>query len=182
MGNQEWETPPDFWAVLNEEFDFQLDAAASSDNTKCYHYYSKDDNALSPDRPWVAYGARSTDGLVEVGWQLRVYCNPGFRDMMPWVKKCYAEAQKHPDALVGLVGPLSAAKWFAFCVKNADEIRILTPRIQFVAPPGVKQSSNSKDNVLIVFRQKTMPCPAIITVWPWREKLTALQKQPKGFK
>ena len=167
MGNQDWETPPDFWAVLNEEFGFQLDAAASVNNTKCKAYI--EEGALWEGCAWVCE--------TEIGvWRTRVYCNPPFTNMMPWVQKAYAEAQKHPYAVVGVVGPLSAAKWFVFCYEAAREIRILTPRIQFVAPPGLKQSSNSKDNVFIVFRYRSpledvvLNEDAIISVWNWRER------------
>ncbi len=47
---------------------------------------------------------------------------------------------------------LTPADWFRFAAANAAEIRLLSPRVQYVAPPGVKQSSNSHDCVAMVFR------------------------------
>ena len=42
----EWETPQDVFDRLNDEFDFEVDLAASTDNHKCDHWWAKDDDAL----------------------------------------------------------------------------------------------------------------------------------------
>ena len=42
----EWETPQDVYDRLNDEFDFEVDLAASTDNHKCDHWWAKDDDAL----------------------------------------------------------------------------------------------------------------------------------------
>ena len=44
--SDEWETPPDVFDRLNDEFDFEVDLAASTDNHKCDHWWAKDDDAL----------------------------------------------------------------------------------------------------------------------------------------
>lgn len=161
---QEWETPDDFWRVIDGGFKFQKDAAASEENAKCALYLRKHDPSRDDalmcswdDSPWTQPCTR-------------IYCNPGFANLMPWAVKAHQEARKHPSAVVCLMGLLSAAEWFWYCAKNATEIRILSPRVQFVPAPGVKASSNAKDNVLVVFRRKVTLQPAQIFVWNWRER------------
>ena len=44
--SDEWETPPDVYDRLHDEFDFEVDLAASTDNHKCDHWWAKDDDAL----------------------------------------------------------------------------------------------------------------------------------------
>lgn len=46
-GKNDWETPPEFFAALDAEFHFTLDACATSDNAKCARYYTPDENGLS---------------------------------------------------------------------------------------------------------------------------------------
>ena len=53
----DWETPPDFFAALNEEFHFTLDVCALPETAKCAAYFTPEDDGLS--RPWIApRGAR----------------------------------------------------------------------------------------------------------------------------
>lgn len=151
-------TPPEFWDAVNEEFYFQLDAAASPENAKCPRFITHAMDALQTD--WV-----TPDTGV-----LRVWCNPPFKVMMPWVFKAHTEAQRDPSAVVCVLAPMSAAPWLTeFCYASATEIRLLYPRIQFLPPTGVKPSSNAKDNMLIVFRRKTIQAPAAIVPWFWNE-------------
>ena len=42
----EWATPLDFYNVLNNEFNFNLDPCANDDNHKCAKYFTKADNGL----------------------------------------------------------------------------------------------------------------------------------------
>lgn len=72
--SDEWETPRDFFAALDTEFHFDLDACATKQNRKCERFYSKDDNALT--QPWAG----------------RVWCNPPYSSISAWVKKASREA------------------------------------------------------------------------------------------
>lgn len=62
--SEEWSTPDDLYAELNEEFGFVLDAAASHENAKCATYFTKVDDALAED--WARFGGP-------------VFLNPPFR-------------------------------------------------------------------------------------------------------
>lgn len=43
----EWATPQDFFDKLNQEFHFNLDPCADSQNHKCDKYYTKEDDGIS---------------------------------------------------------------------------------------------------------------------------------------
>ncbi len=53
-GRDDWETPPDFFEKLDEEFHFTLDACALPETAKCPTYFTPDDDGLT--RPWNAPG------------------------------------------------------------------------------------------------------------------------------
>lgn len=66
-----WETPPEVFKYLDNEFKFTLDPCASNENHKCDKYFTKEENGLLQD--W--------------GGQ-RVYCNPPYgRTVGDWVEK-----------------------------------------------------------------------------------------------
>lgn len=57
----EWATPQALFDKLDAEFDFTLDACATSDNAKVTFYYAK-------------------ESLIR-GWYGRVWCNPPYADL-----------------------------------------------------------------------------------------------------
>lgn len=67
------ETPPDLWAALNARFRFTVDAAASRANAKCPRYWTEEDNGLA--QPWE---------------RERIWCNPPFSSIAPWVRKAWS--------------------------------------------------------------------------------------------
>jgi site-specific DNA-methyltransferase (adenine-specific) len=46
---EDWETPIDFFNILDEEFHFSLDPCADHNNHKCDKYYTKEQDGLSQD-------------------------------------------------------------------------------------------------------------------------------------
>lgn len=44
----EWETPLDFFKVLDAEFHFDVDVCATPENAKCTEYYTKADDGGVP--------------------------------------------------------------------------------------------------------------------------------------
>jgi len=153
MNHQEWETPWDFYNVVNDEFGFDIDVAATLNNRKCVRCITPEMDGLLTE--WTLNGAQAA------------WCNPGFGDMERWVWRA-AEQLREGLRVACVLGPLSRAKWFEHAVDFAAEIRILTPRIQFIAPSGVTSSTNRTDNVLCVFRSLPQNHnPAHIWLWRW---------------
>lgn len=159
---QEWETPDDFFAVINAEFNFELDACATHENTKVPdNYFTKSDDALSDDAVWV--------NTFYAGNIERVFCNPGFSKPFPWFMRSFAEAQKFPSSVVVQMGLLSSSTdWAAWCDINATEIRELRPRVNYIAPPGIDQTTNPRECAMYVFRRKVVKVRAHRFIWEWK--------------
>jgi phage N-6-adenine-methyltransferase len=66
-------TDPALYQLLTRRFFFTLDVAASAHNAKCSAYYTSAD-----------------DGLAQ-RWYKRVWCNPPYSQIRPWVEKAWAE-------------------------------------------------------------------------------------------
>ena len=165
---QQLATPPDFWAVINAEFDFQIDVCALAHTAKCNAYYGPDHecqcwrDALNASTDWV-------DSVYQRAW-----CNPGFAKVLPWHQKAYAEAQKHPSAVVVLIGlPGGSQDWWHFAYNHATQVRTLDDRVQYIPPPGIEDKGNSRESWLFIYRRKVVPCPAQIVRDDWRARITA---------
>lgn len=65
-------TDPDLFRELDVRFNFTLDAAASHANHLCERYYTLED-----------------DGLTSSWFGARVWCNPPYSDIAPWVRKAW---------------------------------------------------------------------------------------------
>ena len=151
-----WETPSDFWCWVNGIFHFDLDACASAENTKCACWH-------------VPYGSVPETGSVIVDgldgeWNIytdrptAVWCNPGYNNVAPWLQKAYEETQKHANMTACVLTHAGlGTRWFDRYIHRMDELWILNPRIQFIAPEGIKQTSNPRDSLLWVFRNSCSP-------------------------
>lgn len=154
---QECETPPDFWQAVNAVYEFQVDVCASERNAKCQVFMPFD--SLDANVRWVNPPYKMT----------RAWCNPGFRNVMPWHQKAYTEAQRHPSCLVAVIGLQGASQdWYEFAQIHADEIIDLSPRVQYLCPWPLKQQSNPREACLYIYRRKVVATrPAARSLWRW---------------
>ena len=158
-----WRTPLDLWGLLQDIYRFDIDAAADSKSALLPIWFG-------PNHPTP----EMRDGLA-VRWAdhgSRVYCNPGFGNPGPWaIKGINAVRQDHGriDLYVQMSLIAAQAKWWGNYTMAADEIIMLSPRPQFVAPPGIKQSGNARENCLLVYRQgPTIPnSTPRVRLWRW---------------
>lgn len=154
---QEWRTPPDFIQVIQREFTLGVDVAASADNCVVPKYYNQEMNGLH--QRWFV-------DPVTCAW-----CNPGFSSIGAWVDKAITEVSLVPSAtaiLMVLASP--STKWWAQAEQNGAEIRLLAPRVQFLPPPGIKPSSNARENALLIFRSEITE--SRIFTWRWKSTNT----------
>lgn len=109
-------TPPALFDPLNERFHFTIDVAASAENTKCPRFFSVEDNGL--EQSWAGE---------------RVWCNPPYSDIWPWLKKAWA-AYRCADLIVMLLpANRTEQKWWQEMVEGARD-RPGTPlRVEFIA-------------------------------------------------
>ncbi len=135
---QEWETPADFFTWLDTLFRFNIDVCATKDNAKCKPFLSLADGDDALQSPWGCEGTRA-------------FCNPGFANLEPWLSKAASETYRNNMTAVVLSHAGLATKWFQEYAPLADQIWLPSPRVQYVAPPGIKQTSNPRDTLVWIF-------------------------------
>ena len=125
----QWATPPDFFAVLAEEFEFDLDVCAGAENAKCARYFTREQNGLIQE--W--------DGVC--------WMNPPYgREIGKWVRKAY-EAAKGGATVVCLLPARTDTAWFHdYCAKG--EVRFLRGRLKF----GGSVNSAPFPSMVVIFR------------------------------
>ena len=111
---REWQTPPEVFDPLNEEFRFTLDPCATPENAKCSRYFTEDEDGIEQD-----WGTE------------RVFMNP------PYGKEIYAWTRKARDAasrgalVVGLLPASTDLAWWHDDVVSAGaEVRYIRGRVR----------------------------------------------------
>ena len=111
--SHEWETPQDFFDMLDAEFNFDLDAAATIENAKCERFFTIKENAL-----WQK-------------WSGVVWCNPPYgRIIGKFVKKGYEAAQSGATVVMLIPSRTDTQYWHNY-VMRASEIRFVKGRLYF---------------------------------------------------
>lgn len=102
-------TPPEVFEPLNERFGFTLDAAALPHNAKLPRFFTPED-----------------DGLVQSWEGERVWCNPPYSDLEPWLIKAW---ESKADLVVMLV-PANRCEqcWWQRWVEEFRDGRFVPPR------------------------------------------------------
>lgn len=128
----QWLTPLWLFDLLNQEFKFDLDPAATIDNTLCDRWFTKVDDGLS--QPWIAES---------------VFVNPPYSQMKKWVEKSYHEVNfRNTDRVVMLVAARTDTKaWWNYI--RWGEVRFLKGRLKFEHPNGAKYSAPFPSAVVI---------------------------------
>lgn len=108
-------TSPELFAALNARFVFTLDVAASARNTKCPRYFTRGDDGLS--QSWA---------------DARVWCNPPYSDVRPWLEKAWMEVDR--ATLIVMLLPANRTEqgwWQEFVEPYRDNGKGL--RVEFIA-------------------------------------------------
>lgn len=126
-------TTPEMFAWLASLYGpFTLDVAAASHNTKCDRFFTKDQNGLV--QPWSAE---------------RVWCNPPFSKILPWV----FNAHTTEDARVTMLLPANRCeqKWWQRYIEPFRDGRgprltthFLGGRMRFMHPAGGDVKPNDR--------------------------------------
>jgi len=111
--SDEWFTPQQFFDTVNQEFNFTLDVAATTSNTKCKKFFTIVDNGLEQD--WSN----------EVVW-----CNPPYSDIKLWVEKAYNESLKGTK-IVLLIPVRTDTRYFHSFIYGKAELRFIKGRLKF---------------------------------------------------
>lgn len=108
----EWETPQYLFDQLNRVYHFTLDPCATTQNAKCPHFFTKEQNGL----------AQTWNGVV--------FMNPPYgREIGTWVRKGY-ETSLEGVTVVCLLPARTDTRWFHdYCLKG--KITFLQGRLKF---------------------------------------------------
>lgn len=127
----EWMTPWWLWELLDGEFRFSLDAAATDDNTLCDRWYTKESN-----------------GLIQP-WNGRVFVNPPYSQLKQWVEKGRGEVLfGHAEIVVMLVAARTDTRAWWNHIRHG-EVRFLPGRLKFEHIDGAKFSAPFPSAVVI---------------------------------
>jgi len=124
---QEWGTPTKIFAALDEEFKFTVDACATAHNAKLTRFWSPED-----------------DGLAQVWEGERVFCNPPYNAIEPWLARGWLAISRDPSTVCAyLIPPRTDASWFHTFARlgRRDYFR---GRISFVIPPEVRDAFEAR--------------------------------------
>ncbi|MFC6441013.1 phage N-6-adenine-methyltransferase [Bowmanella sp. JS7-9] len=130
-------TPQWLFNAANDEFFFDLDAAANDENHKVDKYLTKEVDALSIS--WVN----------DIGAK-RIWINPPYSDIGPWTEKALIESELGAT-IVMLIPATPDVRWWP---KRVSEIRFISPgRINFIDPAtGLEKKGNTKPSAFLIWR------------------------------
>jgi phage N-6-adenine-methyltransferase len=123
-----WATPKDFFILLDEEFDFDLDVCANAENAKCTHYFSPEQDGLKQE--WIG----------------TCWMNPPYgRVIGDWVKKAYESSLNGATVVCLLPARTDTRWWHDYCMKG--EIRLVRGRLKF----GDSKNSAPFPSAVVIF-------------------------------
>jgi len=146
--SQDWETPKPLFDYFNKDYQFELDTAATKENTLCQNYFTKEQNALIQD--WSIYKSSWT--------------NPPYnREGRLFIKKAYEESLKNHIAIMLLPCRTDVKVWHDYVMKSSF-IYFIKGRLKFVnkSLPSYQENGN--------FRLNSAPFPSCIVIFDCRFK------------
>jgi phage N-6-adenine-methyltransferase len=144
----EYETPLEFFDVLNRRFGFTLDVCSTAANAKCRRFFTVRENGLA--QTWAP----------AVCWM-----NPPYGDdeLMRWMAKAHGEALAGAT-VVCLVPARTHTQWFHTLCSKA-EVRFLRGRLRYVGTAGEAPFAQ----LVIIFRPG-LARPWGMKTWEWRPR------------
>lgn len=134
-------TPRDFFAELDREFHFTLDAAATEASAKCPEYYTPETDGLNS--PWNIAGGGGA-----------VFCNPPYgRETGKWVRKAWEEA-KSGTTIVLLIPARTDTSYFHEYIYGHAEIRWVRGRLRFEDEDGTVYQPAPFPSMVVVYNGK----------------------------
>lgn len=157
MSHDNWRTPPELFKVLDEEFNFDLDAAASEENSLCSLCITPDKDALKTS--WSAPDIRTA------------WCNPPYTLIGPFIQRAWEQSQEHRMTTVVLIPAYTDPKYWKQYVMKSHEVRFLAGRLSFLDEDGGKKTSARFPSVVVVnkwLKGTTFGKAPNQFVWDWR--------------
>lgn len=118
------QTTDEVFDPLHTRFRFSIDVAAAPHNAKLPRFYTVDD-----------------DGLAQSWAGERVWCNPPFSDIRPWIAKAWSEAERAEVIVMLLPANRTEQSWWQDLVEPARDrptsrlrVEFLPGRLRFLSP------------------------------------------------
>lgn len=164
--NPNWRTPPELFDPLNDEFRFDLDAAADQTSALLPKYFGPGsvlaENALAV-RDWSMHA-----GSI---WLNPPYSRKLRLSLEPWLQ----HASRQRAIVVALIPARTDTLWWHNVIlPTATEVRFINGRVDFLHPdtglPGT--SGGSFPSALIVWepRRSRVPRAPLVVPWSYRER------------
>lgn len=128
-----WATPQYLFDRYNEQYLFNLDVCANSDNAKCDRFFTKDQDGLKQE------------------WNGVCWMNPPYgREIGRWVKKAYESAQDGAT-VVALLPARTDTRWFHDYIyqMHGVEIEFIKGRLKF----GDSKQNAPFPSMIVVFKK-----------------------------
>ncbi len=142
--SDEWITPPHVFADLAARYGpFNLDPCARPENAKAPQFYTAQDN-----------------GLVQ-SWKGRIFLNPPYSDIRPWLRKAIRAADEG-HVVVALLPAATDTAWFHECVWSHAALHFLRGRVRFIGWQGTPIPSPRNPGLVAVYglgTAKALPPP-----------------------
>ncbi len=132
LDNDTWLTPR--W-ILEQLGEFDLDPCAA----QCYPEWTGASHVLTPNH-------NNGRGGLSHAWEGRVFLNPPFSDIAPWVEKMAA----HGDGIALLPAGHETEAWARFVWGKASAILLLRGRVRFTGPDGATTRGRPRCPVALV--------------------------------
>lgn len=117
MNRDNWRTPRGVFERIDQEFGFDLDAAATAEDSLCERWIQ---NALVQD--WKCHAA---------------WLNPPYSMLSQFVSKAWREVDiGHAGCVAALLPVKSDQPWWSKMVNLASEIRFIERRVYFLTDTG----------------------------------------------
>lgn len=136
---QGFRTPPELFRGIARSYNlsFDLDVAASDENTLCGHWISQAEDALAPGTGWHAK---------------HIWCNPPYNNIAAFVEKGEEEWRAgHFERGCFLLPARTETPWFAKIASLPWRIVFLTGRVRFLDPETAAPSRAPFEGSLLWF-------------------------------
>ena len=127
-------TPEDFAAIATRLGPFTIDVAAAAHNTKCDRFYDV-----------------AADGLAQSWAGERVWCNPPYSSIEPWLVKAWAEADAAGTIVMLLPANRTEQGWWQRHVepyrdvaRDIFRVEFLPGRMRFIKPGDTEIKPNQR--------------------------------------
>jgi phage N-6-adenine-methyltransferase len=146
-------TDPTLFAALDQRFRFSIDVAAAPHNTRCARFFD-----------------RLSDGLGQSWAGERIWCNPPYSAISPWVEKAWAEHPQAPLIVMLLPANRTEQAWWQDMVEPYRDrpgsplsIEFLRGRLRFVKAGQTSIGPNERPPFgccLLIWGAERAPAPA----------------------